>query len=156
MFAIHANLFVAAGNVGLGLWADADDALFAALDLALPDRIYMPFATAAGFLPQLKSLRDDETYGYDVRRILQLSTSFEKARNSIVSRFFPEDEPALTPRERELARLAVTGMTYKSIADALGLAPNTVKRYFAALFKKLGVSNREQLKQYLMSKEGIL
>ncbi|WP_428590735.1 LuxR C-terminal-related transcriptional regulator [Pseudodesulfovibrio sp.] len=156
MFTIHANLFVAAGNGGLGLWADADDALFAALDLAQPDNIYMPFATLAGFLPQLKSLRDDETCGYDVRRILQLAASFEKARNSIVSRFFPEDESSLTPRERELVRLGMTGMTYKSIADALGLAPNTVKRYFAALFKKLGVSNREQLKQYLMGREGIL
>jgi LuxR family maltose regulon positive regulatory protein len=156
MFTIHAKLFVAAGNAGLGLWADADDALFAALDLALPDKIYMPFATAAGYLPQLKGLKDDETYGYDVRRILQMATSFEKARNSIISRFFPEDEPSLTPRERELARLGMTGMTYKSIADALGLAPNTVKRYFAALFKKLGVNNREQLKQYLMDKEGLL
>jgi LuxR family maltose regulon positive regulatory protein len=156
MFTIHAHLFVAAGNAGLGLWADADDALFAALDLALPDKIYMPFATVAGFLPQLKGLKDDETYGYDVRRILQLAASFEKARNSIVSRFFPEDEPSLTPRERELARLGMTRMTYKSIADALGLAPNTVKRYFAALFKKLGVNNREQLKQYLMGKEGLL
>jgi LuxR family maltose regulon positive regulatory protein len=156
MFTIHAHLFVAAGNAGLGLWADSDDALFAALDLALPDRIYMPFATMAGFLPQLKGLKDDETYGFDVRRILQLSASFEKARNSIVSRFFPEDEPSFTPRERELARLGMTGMTYKSIADALGLAPNTVKRYFAALFKKLGVNNREQLKQYLMGKEGLL
>ena len=156
MFTLHANLFVAAGNVGLGLWADADDALFAALDLALPDKIYMPFVAAAGFLPQLKSLKDDETYGYDVRRILRLSTAFEKARNSIVSRFFPDDEPSLTPRERELVRLAVTGMTYKSIADALGLAPNSVKRYFAALYKKLGVNNREQLKQYVMGREGTL
>ncbi|WP_319583648.1 LuxR C-terminal-related transcriptional regulator [uncultured Pseudodesulfovibrio sp.] len=156
MFSIHAHLFVAAGNAALGLWADSDDALFAALDLALPDRIYIPFATIAGFLPQLKSLKDDETYGYDIRRILQLSAAFEKARNSIISRFFPENETALTPRERELARLGMTGMTYKSIADALGLAQSTVKRYFAALFKKLGVNNREQLKQYLMDKEGLL
>ena len=154
MFTIHANLLIAAGNVGLGLWAKADDALFSALDLALPDKIYMPFATNATFLPQLKGLKDDETYRYDVGRILQLAAAFEKARNNIFSRFFPEDTRPLTPRERELVRLAMTGMTYKQIGEAAGLAPNSVKRYFAALYKKLGINNREQLKLYFAEGEG--
>ncbi|MEF2145983.1 MAG: LuxR C-terminal-related transcriptional regulator [Desulfovibrionaceae bacterium] len=151
LFSIYANLFVAAGNVGLGFWAKADSALFAALDLALPDKIYMPFVTYSIFLPQLKSLKDEEPYGYDVRRILQLATAFEKVRNGIVSHFFQEDKRPLTPRERELVRLALTGMTYKKIAAAAGLAPNSVKRYFAALYKKLGINSREQLKQYFLA-----
>jgi DNA-binding CsgD family transcriptional regulator len=76
-----------------------------------------------------------------------------KVRTSILSRFFAQDKPALTPRERELVRLEMTGMTYKEIADALGLAPNSVKRYFATLYKKLGISNREQLKQCFAGEE---
>ncbi len=154
MFSIYANLFIAAGNSGLGLYAKADTALFAALDLALPDKIYMPFVTNSTFLPQLKSLKKDESYGYDVRRILQLSTKLEKVRNGIVSNYFSENNRPLTPRERELVRLAMTGMTYKKIASAAGLAPNSVKRYFAALYKKLGINNREQLKQYFLNHGG--
>ncbi|GAU08432.1 LuxR C-terminal-related transcriptional regulator [Desulfoplanes formicivorans] len=154
LFTIHAHLFMAAGNTGLGFWAEAEAALFSALDLALPDRLYMPFVTIAVFLPQLKSLKTHKTYGHGIRRILQLSFSFEKARNSIVSRYFCEETLLLTPRERELVQLAMTGMTYKKIAAATGLAPNSVKRYFATLYKKLGVSSREQLMQYLADNKG--
>lgn len=153
MFSIYANLFIAAGNTGLGLYAKADTALFAALELALPDKIYMPFATNSTFLPQLKGLKDDDSYGYDIHRILQLSTKLEKVRNGIIFRFFSKVTPSLTPRESELGRLAMTGMTYKEIAGAAGLAPNSVKRYFAALYKKLGINNREQLKNYFLKQE---
>ncbi|MDD3311111.1 LuxR C-terminal-related transcriptional regulator [Pseudodesulfovibrio sp.] len=153
MFSIYGHLLVAAGDTGLGLLGKADTALLAALDLALPDDILMPFAVHASFLPQLKPLKDDPTYGPGVTRILQLSAILEKARNGIVSRCFPEATRPLTPRERELVRLALAGMTYKKIGSATGLAPNSVKRYFAALYKKLGISNREQLKQYFHAED---
>lgn len=154
LFTIHANLFISAGNAGLGLWAKAGSALLAALNLALPDKIYMPFVTNSVFLPHMKSLKDDDSYGSGVRRILRLSASFEKNRNGVIARFFPGDRQPLTPREHELVRLAMTGMPYREIAGALGLAPNSVKRYFAALFKKLGVNGREQLKHYFAEQKG--
>ena len=147
MFTIYAQLFIAAGNTGLGRQAKSDVALLTALDLALPDKLYMPFVVHSVFLPQLKNLKNDKTYGDGVRRILKMSSSFEKVRNGIIFRFFPENTRPLTPRECELVRLALTGMTYKNIAAAAGLAPNSVKRYFATLYKKLGINNREQLKK---------
>ena len=154
LFTIYANIFIAAANTGLKRWAEADTTLMTALELALPDRIYMPFVTNAAYLPQLKSLKDHERYGSGIRRILRLSASYEKARNNIQARFFSEDRPPLTPRERELVRLAMSGMTNKEIADALGLAPNSVKRYFATLHKKLGISSRDQLKRYFAEENG--
>ncbi len=154
MFAIHANMFIAAGNAGLGLWAEADTALLRALDLALPDRILMPFAVNAVFLPQLKPLGDDTARGRGVRHILKLAARFEKSRSAIVARFFREHAPGLTRREGELVRLALTGMTHKEIAAVLGLAAGSVKRYFAALYKKLGIGNREQLRRYFDERGG--
>jgi len=154
MFTIYANLFVAAGNTGLGFWAKADSALFSALDLALPDKLYMPFVTNSVFLPQLKNLKDHKPYSGGIRRILQLSARFERIRNGIAAQFFQEEKRPLTPREGELVRLAMTGMAYKDIAVAMGLAPNSVKRYFAALYKKLGINSREQLIQYFMPDNG--
>ncbi|WP_419785284.1 LuxR C-terminal-related transcriptional regulator [Pseudodesulfovibrio sp.] len=153
MFEIYARIFLAAGNMGMGMLAKGDTSLLAALDLALPDNLLMPFVGPSVFLPQLKSLKDDPTYGYGVSRILHLASMFEKNRNKIMSWHFAEGKVQLTPRERSLVRLALTGMPYRKIAEATGLAPNSIKRYFATLYKKLGISNQEQLKQYFQSEE---
>ena len=52
--------------------------------------------------------------------------------------------PALTPRQLEIVRLAARGASNKEIAQALGIAPHTVKNHMALIFEKLGASNRAQ------------
>jgi DNA-binding CsgD family transcriptional regulator len=54
------------------------------------------------------------------------------------------NEP-LTPREREVARLAARGLGDKEIAQQLFLSPHTVKGYMKACYRKLGVNNRVAL-----------
>ena len=147
MFTVYAHIYMAAANTALGRQAEARAALRAALDLALPDKLYMPFAENADFLPQLKDLRRKKSLREGLTRILDLSTALEKSRKSIAARYFADDTPPLSKRERELVRLALTDMAYKDIAAACGLAPSSVKRYFAALYKKLGISSREQLQR---------
>lgn len=147
MFTVYAHVYMAAAHTALGSRAEADASLRAALDLALPDKLYMPFAENADFLPQLKDLRRKKSLREGVTRILDLSTALEKSRKSIAARYFADDTPPLSKRERELVRLALTDMAYKDIAAACGLAPSSVKRYFAALYKKLGISSREQLQR---------
>lgn len=49
---------------------------------------------------------------------------------------------ALTPREMDVLRLMVEGLTNQAIAQALMLSPSTVKSYVQAVFKKLDVSDR--------------
>jgi DNA-binding CsgD family transcriptional regulator len=51
----------------------------------------------------------------------------------------------LSPRERQVARLAATGRTNKEIADVLFLSANTVGKHLAAAMRKLGVGSRTQL-----------
>jgi DNA-binding CsgD family transcriptional regulator len=55
------------------------------------------------------------------------------------------DAYALTPREREVARLAVGGLTNREIAAALWLSVYTVQDHLKAVFVKLGVRNRAEL-----------
>lgn len=50
----------------------------------------------------------------------------------------------LTPREYEIARCLVTGMTNQQIADQCYLSLGTVKNYTSNLFSKLEVANRSQ------------
>lgn len=50
--------------------------------------------------------------------------------------------PLLSPRQAEIMDLVTAGLTNKDIANRLGLTNGTVKQHLAAIFRKLGVSNR--------------
>ncbi|MFQ5537947.1 MAG: response regulator [Gemmatimonadota bacterium] len=56
-----------------------------------------------------------------------------------------KSEDVLTPREREIARLAAAGKSNKRIATELSISQSTVKLHLHSAFTKLGVSNRVQL-----------
>jgi DNA-binding CsgD family transcriptional regulator len=51
----------------------------------------------------------------------------------------------LTPREREVARLAAQGRTNREIAQMLFLSPRTVEQHVARSLHKLGVHSRAEL-----------
>lgn len=54
----------------------------------------------------------------------------------------------LTPREREIAEIACTGLTNKQIAEKLSISEATVRHHLGAIFSKLGVSTRSELTGY--------
>lgn len=56
---------------------------------------------------------------------------------------------ALTPRQREIARLAASGCTNAHIADRLAISVNTVKLRLKQVFERLGVNNRTELANVL-------
>ena len=51
----------------------------------------------------------------------------------------------LSPREREVLALVAEGRSNKEIAEALFIAPSTVKSHVASLLTKLDADNRAQL-----------
>ena len=51
----------------------------------------------------------------------------------------------LTPREKEILELVVSGQTMKRIADDLGIRYNTMIAHFRNIHTKLGVHNRAEL-----------
>jgi two-component system nitrate/nitrite response regulator NarL len=51
----------------------------------------------------------------------------------------------LTPRERQIVRLLCRGMRNKQIAQALAIAPGTVKAHLMHIFEKTGARNRYEL-----------
>jgi DNA-binding NarL/FixJ family response regulator len=52
------------------------------------------------------------------------------------------EEPALTPRQRDVLRLMGTGLTNKEIGLRLGIAPATVKIHVSRIITLLGAVNR--------------
>jgi DNA-binding CsgD family transcriptional regulator len=50
----------------------------------------------------------------------------------------------LTPRQREVLRLASTGATHKDIANVLGVRSRTARNHLANLYQRLGVHTRAE------------
>jgi DNA-binding NarL/FixJ family response regulator len=57
------------------------------------------------------------------------------------------DDPllALTTREREIARLAATGLSSRDIASRLHLSPRTVDTHLSRIYRKLDLPSRAAL-----------
>jgi DNA-binding CsgD family transcriptional regulator len=75
----------------------------------------------------------------------------ERARRALVAtglrprRAALHGEAALTPRQRQILRLAAAGKTNKAIAQQLFLSIKTVETHLAAGYRKLGVSSRDEI-----------
>ncbi len=54
-------------------------------------------------------------------------------------------QPALTPREQEIARLIARGLSNRAIADELVISPATAARHVANILSKLHFSSRAQV-----------
>ena len=54
------------------------------------------------------------------------------------------DDSGLTPREREIVGLIVSGMSNREIGEELGLSINSVKTYIRSAYRKMGVERRTQ------------
>ena len=110
--------------------------LNAALELAVPDGIYLPFAECFSSLKPILKTADTAARG----EIAALGAEYEKASEKLVS-----GKPRLSPREREVAQLICEGLTNKQIAARLFVSLSTVKLTVSNIFEKTGIKSRAQL-----------
>ena len=98
---------------------------------------------------------EDEPFLYQpgLTAIMCLAATWQKKIRRIRAGLGGTESSPLTRRELELATLAANGMQYKAIAERLGLATSTVKRSFASMYKKLGISNQLELRDYLAGRK---
>ena len=86
---------------------------------------------------------DEEKLLTAVARALRNSTSGEEKKLAELQ----ERLATLTPREREIVRLASLGLLNSAIAERLGIGLRTVKFHRAGAYRKLGIHTAAELAQ---------
>jgi DNA-binding CsgD family transcriptional regulator len=66
-----------------------------------------------------------------------------------------ETPSALSPREKEIVRLVMKGLSTRGIAQLLEISPWTVSTHLRRIFLKLGVSSRAEMVAQVM-RDGVL
>lgn len=146
---IYAYIFSAAAGVHLSRLEEAAASLERALCIAMPDQLYMPFVeTGDAIKPVLEELRARNIYADDIEKILVLHRQYHEAAHRI-KEGITRNEPSLTEREGEVARLAAQGLSNKEIGNRLYISENTVKTQLKSVFAKLDINSRVLLKQRL-------
>jgi DNA-binding NarL/FixJ family response regulator len=95
----------------------------------------------------LKKSEDIERAIASLRHVAEGQMYFEQ---SLVSDFMEARTVGLTPRESQLVPLVANGLKNREIAATLELSESTVRIYLSALFRKLGVRDRQELAIYAM------
>ena len=111
------------GVSGIVLKARGEETLLDAMTSAVRGQVLLERAI-------LTSILDQAAQAPDVPRIEQVKID------------------QLTPREREIAEVACTGVTNKQIAEKLTISEATVRHHLGVIFSKLGVSTRSELAAY--------
>jgi LuxR family maltose regulon positive regulatory protein len=146
---IYTYIYLAAANLKIHRAKEAHENLKKAMDIAMPDRLLMPFVENSDYIETLiRELTMYGAYQKEAVHILELYEVYGAAKEKIKKIYFPDENRALTSRENEIASLAAKGLTNKEIADKLFISPNTVKFTLKSVFSKLSITSRALLKQH--------
>ncbi|MBF4691960.1 LuxR C-terminal-related transcriptional regulator [Fusibacter ferrireducens] len=146
---IYTQIYLAAAYKQIFRQTEALSALKVALEMALPDKILMPFVENADYVKSLlEELHIQGLYPLEIEEILGIYKTYQKSTKHIVREYFTEDKPVLTERELEIALLAAKGLSNKEISSKLFISTNTVKTQLKNIFEKLGIHSRSLLSPY--------
>lgn len=124
---------------------EAQGYLIRALDIALPDKVYLPFAEqGAVLLSLLESVKPSYGDCEGLNAVIVLCRRQEAGMAAIRKSLMSYQSP-LTRREREIALLARERLAAKEIAEKLFISEHTVKTVLKTVYSKLDVHSRTEL-----------
>lgn len=128
---------------------NALDELKHSLNMAVPDRIIMPFVESEVYIENLlKELKEKNIYPEVMDNIESLSKEFRKGKEKIQEKYWGKYEDyGLSKRELEIARLAALRKTNMEIAEELHLAEGTVRNQLSRIFDKLNIDGNTKNKR---------
>jgi LuxR family maltose regulon positive regulatory protein len=138
---IYGHIHMAAARAIRGEGEEAVTALRAALDLALPDKQYLPFAENHDLIgPVLSKALSGKEHKESLSRIKSLAKQIKAGREAVGKEMFAEKR--LSERALEVARLTTEGLSNQQIADALRISVNTVKYHLKTINQKSDIQGR--------------
>ena len=149
--AIYMHLVAVMDYMSLKQPEQAQQHLISAWDLARPDDLIEGFGEHHGLLGGMLEAVLKKDWPEDFKRIISItyrfSAGWRKVHNPVTGDDIADN---LTTTEFATAMLAARGWTNQEIADHLGISPNTVKQYISTTLQKLNVTQRKDLKQYML------
>ncbi len=141
---LYRLLFFTVAKMAEGKHEEAMEHLRASLDIALPDRVYLPFAeTDASLIPLLENVKpfykEDE-----INALIDICRRWNRSAAAVRAHLKPQ-RGGLTAREREIALLAKEGLRTREIAARLFVSENTIKSALKKVFAKLRIRSRNDL-----------
>ena len=138
---IYVRIQLSAAYIKLHRKKEAVTELKDAIKMAVPDRIYMPFAEHGEYIGELlEQCKKEGFYKDETGEMLKLKSLFIQSKNQILEKYFGEViDCGLSKREFEIAVLASDRRTTKEIARELNLSENTIKTHLKHVFDKLGI-----------------
>ncbi|MCS6813387.1 MAG: response regulator transcription factor [Cyanobacteria bacterium] len=80
------------------------------------------------------------------------ATKYQEAVGEVSKAVNPQRSPSnLTPREQDVLRLLVEGLSNSQIGEQLHLSARTVEKYVSSLLRKTATNNRAELVRYVMT-----
>ena len=146
---VYHLIFLTRAKLEEGHNAEAAAHLREALAIALPDRIYLPFAEHGR---AILSLCEEVQNSFDGRRMREcLSLCRRWARGiAALCTDLPEGSRALTPRQLQFLSMAVEGNSNAQIAANCGVSVDTVNKTLRSAYVKLKVKNRTEAGAYYL------
>ncbi|KPU43558.1 HTH-type transcriptional regulator MalT [Oxobacter pfennigii] len=169
---VYHLIFLTIAKLNSGSAKEALEYFKEALDLAIPDRIYLPFALQWGALKDLLESMNNSNESYHVssphtkmhkasfassnynhtssenrNSFLELITLCKRQAygKNIIKKFLQQTQSPLTPREREVALLARDRYSKKDIASKLYISEKTVKTILQNIYYKLDIHSKSDL-----------
>ena len=149
--AIYLHLAAVMDYMRLRQLPQAQAHLLSAWTLARPDDLIEGFGEHHGLMGGMLESTFQVKWPEDLRRILDVTYRFSwgwrRVHNPDTGHEVADN---LTTTEFSVAMLTAQGWTSREIAAHMNISPNTVKRHLVEIKKKLGISNRKELKQYML------
>jgi LuxR family transcriptional regulator, maltose regulon positive regulatory protein len=152
---VYTYIFEAAALDKLWRRQDALAALDKALDIAAPDRLFMPFVENSEYIADLLvELQKDGHHPEFIARVREISPPIAARWQAIAAKLDSDHgNRLLTDRETAIAELVAEGLSNQAVGETLNITKDTVKKALKSIFLKLDVNNRTALTKVLINQQ---
>lgn len=150
--AIYLHLAAVMSLMALRRTDEARQHVLAAWDIARPDGLIQPFGEHHGLLGGMLEAAIKPTWPDDFKRMIDITYRFSAGWRRVHNPAASDDvADNLTTTEFTVCMLASRDWSNAEIAEHMGFSVNRVKECLSNAFRKLGVTSRKDLAQFMLA-----